>query len=170
MTDDVDFGKFDEDYFTNLVSEVADHPDWNYREDNFYTTDEVARTASSFAAEAEFRLDHSETDGVLTLRAPNLTTPLAALAGELEQPLDRSQSRNPEPDSFGSKLAEAYQSIADEQNTEYTSADADPIAIQSIQVPLEYQSDSLYESLDAVSETSRKVQQLNNDIRNRLDL
>jgi hypothetical protein len=161
MTDDLD--EYDTDFFHEAVTRVASHPDWEYADSN-EPMEDIAAGATEFHFQNYFDLDHTETDGTLKLHAAHLTRELGAIGGTLEQPVDQEQHFDPDSGTFGHRLAEAYQSIAEENEEGYVTADATPLKILNFHVPLDYEDDTLQDSLSAASAASREVQELNDEI------
>lgn len=158
-----DFDDYGSEYFEEVLTQIDEHPAWEYSADNRLSMEEVAEKASNFESEAEFNVRHVDTEGVLRLHAPNLSEPVSAAAGLLAQPLDGTQRDDPYEGSFGEDLMEAYQSIVDGLEAEYLTLDADPVTILGIGIPLDYEEEELNKSLNAASEASIEVQELNDD-------
>lgn len=159
-----DFDDYSSEYFEEVLTRIDEHPDWEYSADNMLSMEEVAEKASGFESEAEFNVNHVDTEGVFRLHAPNLSEPVSAVAGSLAQPLDGTQRDDPYEGSFGEDLMEAYQSIVNKVDAEYLTLDADPVTILGIGVPLDYEEDALDDSLNVASEASREVQELNGGV------
>jgi len=165
----VDFDDYGSEYFEEVLNQIDEHHDWQYSEDNRFSIEEVAEQASEFDSEAEFYVDHVDTDGTFRLHAPNLSEPIAAVMGSLAQPLDGTQRTDPYEDSFGEKLMEAYQSIVDEVESDYLNPESDPVHILGLCVPMSYQEERLDGALDVASEASIEVQDLNDEVMNAIE-
>ena len=164
-----DFDDYGSEHFEEVLNQIDGHPGWEYSEDNMFSKDEAAEQASEFRSETEFTVNHVDTDGTFKLHAPNLSEPVSTVTGSLAQPLDGTQRTDPYEDSFGEDLMEAYQSIVDEVDAEYLNNDANPVHILGLHVPLDYEEEELDEALNAASEASSKVQELNNDVMDVID-
>jgi len=164
MTNDFDTADFDQVYFQDLITSFDEHPDWKYSDRNDQSVGEAAEKASEFSSTNEVFIDHAETDGSFYLLVPNAGDPAMAAQGSLKQPLDGTQKRDPYPGSFGEKVMRSYQSIVDEHEAEYLLMDADPVAVLSVNVPLNYNGEGLENSLDAASEVSHEIQEVNDEV------
>jgi hypothetical protein len=165
----VNFDNYGPEYFEEVLNQIDDHPDWQYSPGNRFSIEEVAERAAEFDSEAEFYVNHVDTDGTFRLHAPNLSDPVSAVMGSLAQPLDGTQRTDPYEDSFGEKLMEAYQSIVDEVEADYLNPESDPLHILGLHVPMSYQEEKLAEALDAASEASIEVQDLNDEVMNTIE-
>lgn len=160
---DINFGAYDGFYFEELISELSSHPDWNYSDRN-PSERAVAEEASEFMSQAPFDLEHSETDGTLSLHAAHLTSPAGAAGGVLVQPLDYRFDSDPNEGSFADLLSEAYHSVAQDNTTEYLTPNSGPVNVATLHVPFDYEEELVEDSLEAASETSRQIQELNDEL------
>lgn len=163
MTESFDFDAYDKDYFQNLVSHIASNPEWEYSEDSS-RIDKIASQASEFQTEEHFYLEHHETDGEIRLHTAHLSEPLSAAAGTLYQPLDHELARPEIEGELTELLSKANQSIAEDHSTEYLSTKHNPAHVAAITIPFDYDQDGIDDTLEAASQISYEVQDMNEEI------
>jgi hypothetical protein len=163
--EDVDPEDYGQEYFSDLVSQFEDHPDWRFsHQRNILTRRDITQEASEFQQQELF-IDHEETDGRLNLTVPHAYEPVLAAIGSVEQPLDGTQRQDPYEDSFGEEIQETYQSVVEGHDAEYMSTDeTDPLHILQMRIPLDYDEDTLNETLTAASDVSKDIQQVNDEV------
>jgi len=162
--DDVDPDDYGQEYFRNLINEIDSHPDWEFRPEENKPVEELVEEGSNFGWE-EMYIDNTETDATLRFTIPHAYDPVLAAAGSLSQPLDGTQRKEPYEGSFGVKIKEAYESIVEDHDAEYLSTDnPDPLFQAGISIPLDYDEDTLHDSLSAAGDLSRDIQEVNDEV------
>ena len=169
MKDDFEPERYDEQYFKNLLENIEEHPQWEYSNQNNHPRDQRIDTAAYFDATKEVFIDNKSTDGTLHLMMPHRHEPVAAATGTLDQPLDGTQKEDPYKNSFGEKILKAYESTVEGHSAEYLKTEPDTISIASITIPLEYNEDTLQETLEIADQVSRDIQDLNDDVESVLE-
>ena len=160
---DWDGTELDELYFTELVDRFSSHSEWELQDDGEAQVERSVEAVET-GRSVEYWLDHVETDGKLRMELPTQRLGTGIAYGELVQALDRRQQSNPSTDPFLSKLIEAHSGIADRHAGEYVTPESDPATIAILDVPADYDSASLDSAMTAVSDASREVQQLHDDV------
>jgi hypothetical protein len=153
--------EFSEPYETFLET-VQTHEHWKLNPERSTGSIEEIIQAAENGKEADYRLEHTETDGTLDGRLPDYTSETGLTLGHLEQPLDQSLDRI--TGEFTEKLAETHYETANQHTTEYVSPERHPLLIAEIQVSEDFDTQKLDETLETVSELSRKVETVHNNI------
>jgi len=148
-------------FFQELLEIVVTHPAWHWDESFSNGVETVARQAAEPGQVGEIRFWHSETDGVLYIRMPDLGTPAYALLGLLEQPLDPDLSSTSD---LGRYLAEAHASIAGTGKGEYINPVEDPYTVLSIKVPFTYSEPLFRTGLSRAALISRFIKVLHSQV------
>ncbi|MXR52382.1 hypothetical protein GRX03_12305 [Halovenus sp. WSH3] len=161
--EDVNPDDYGRTHFRNLLDQFEDHPDWHFS-DITDAKDEIVESAADFNHN-EVYIDHNETDATLRLTVPHSYEPVLSASGSMQQPLDGTQRQDPYEDSFGEEIQETYQSIVADHDAEYLSKNqTDPLHIIQLEVPLDYDEDTLEESLYVATDISQEIQQVNDDV------
>lgn len=150
----------DEDYFDNLLSQIEDHPSWEIDEGPFTRQESIDQALEG--GEGEVSYNHTETDGTLNVVIPDRGTPSGAMEAVLRQPLISELEQ--EEREFAGELRNAYQSIVEQNQTEYIEPSDDGSVILGVNVPLEYSDTELRDTVEAVSQISTEVDTLHREL------
>jgi hypothetical protein len=158
-----------EEYFEDLFNVIEKHPDWEYSgPESRSEAPEYSKEALDQGARNEVRFSHTDTDGVLLLGIPDVGTGDYAVSGSLAQSLTTAEMRD---DEFLNELLNANQEIA-RRNTadeEYVGDHRDMARIASVSVPFDYDEEKLLSGLEALSDTSREVAEMHEEVYGVLD-
>lgn len=157
-----DFGDLDEQYFADLINQFAEHPEWRFSGDTDEAVERVIEAAEE-GRSVEHWFNHVETEGNLRVEIPTQRETSGVAYGELSQSLYPW----PEPSTeepFLNQIVEAYTSIAERANADYVTADSTPFTVLTVDVPADYDPEILESAITSISDASREVQNLHDDL------
>jgi hypothetical protein len=153
------------DDFENVLNAVSNVGAWEWDTDfSNGSPQTVARKAE--ITEAEGRFTHSDTEGVLYVRLPDLAEIPGCMNGLLEQPF---YPQDPQESTFSRKVGESTGKLVPDSESDYITPHYDAATVLALNVPIQYQIEKVETAAQIASEVSVDVAELYRKIRGSIE-
>ena len=149
-----------EAYYGEVLQTLEEHPDW-VKEYSESAEEILNRAVNDGFSEPVY--DHSKTSGKLNLQMP-ASGENTAIFGQLEQSLDPDLPHDPNSGYLSGKLVDAHHAIVSETESDRIGSSENTYDILFFDIPLDYEIEAVSDVLDQVSQASKQVQHMHDDI------